>query len=56
MTAVGNVGPGLGEIGPFDHFAHFPSGVKLMLSGCMIAGRLELFTILVLFSARFWRA
>ncbi len=55
LTAVGNVGPGLGEIGPLGNFAHFPSGVKLMLSGCMIAGRLELFTILVLFTARFWR-
>lgn len=55
VTVVGNVGPGLGEIGPFDHFAHFPGAVKLLLSGCMIAGRLELFTLLVLFTRGFWR-
>jgi trk system potassium uptake protein TrkH len=55
LTAVGNVGPGLGEIGPFDNFAHFPAVVKLTLCGAMVAGRLELFTILVIFSSDFWR-
>jgi trk system potassium uptake protein TrkH len=55
LTAVGNVGPGLGEIGPFDNFAHFPAIVKLTLCGAMVAGRLELFTILVIFSSDFWR-
>jgi trk system potassium uptake protein TrkH len=55
LSAVGNVGPGLGEIGPFDNFAHFPSPVKLTLCIAMIAGRLELFTILILFHRDFWR-
>jgi trk system potassium uptake protein TrkH len=55
LTSVGNVGPGLGDIGPFDNFAHFPSFVKLTLSAAMIAGRLELFTILILFHPDFWR-
>jgi trk system potassium uptake protein TrkH len=55
FTIVGNVGPGLGEIGPFDNYAHFPAFVKLLLSGCMIAGRLELFTLLVLLNPGFWR-
>ena len=55
LTAVGNVGPGLGEIGPYDHFAHLPSLVKLLLALCMIAGRLELFTLLVLLTPGFWR-
>jgi trk system potassium uptake protein TrkH len=55
LTAIGNVGPGLGEVGPFDNFAHFPSPVKLTLSVAMIAGRLELFTILILFHPDFWR-
>jgi trk system potassium uptake protein TrkH len=54
-TTLSNVGPGLGEIGPSDHFAHFPSHVKLVLSGAMIAGRLELFTILIVFHPGFWR-
>ena len=55
LTAIGNVGPGLGEIGPTDHFAHFPAVVKLVLGFCMIAGRLELFTLLVILQPSFWR-
>jgi trk system potassium uptake protein TrkH len=55
LTSVGNVGPGLGEIGPSDNFAHFPTYVKLTLSVAMIAGRLEILTVLVLFHPNFWR-
>ncbi len=55
LVSVGNVGPGLGEIGPFDNFGHFPNAVKLTLCFAMIAGRLELFTILILFHRDFWR-
>jgi len=55
LTSVGNVGPGLGEIGPFDNFAHFPTAVKFTLCAAMIAGRLELFTVLILFHPDFWR-
>jgi trk system potassium uptake protein TrkH len=55
LTSVGNVGPGLGEVGPIDNFAHFPTGVKLTLCAAMTAGRLELFTILILFHRAFWR-
>jgi trk system potassium uptake protein TrkH len=55
LTALGNVGPGLGAVGPVDNFSHFPAGIKLLLSGCMLAGRLELFTLLVLFTPGFWR-
>ncbi len=55
LTAVGNVGPALGEVGPTDNFGHFPGYVKLTLCFCMLAGRLELFTILVLLLPGFWR-
>jgi len=55
LTALGNVGPGLGAIGPFDNFAHLPGIVKLVLALCMIAGRLEVFTLLVLLQPGFWR-
>jgi trk system potassium uptake protein TrkH len=55
LTALGNVGPGLGAVGPVEHFAHFPALVKLVLCFCMIAGRLEIFTLLVLFDPHFWR-
>ena len=55
LTAVGNVGPGLGAIGPTETFSHFPAHVKMTLAGCMLAGRLELFTLLVLFQPGFWK-
>jgi trk system potassium uptake protein TrkH len=55
LTSIGNVGPGLGEIGAYDNFAHFPAVVKVVLAGCMLFGRLEIFTLLALFSREFWR-
>jgi trk system potassium uptake protein TrkH len=54
LTAIGNVGPGLGAVGPTETFVHFPGHVKLALSFCMIAGRLEVFTLLILILPRFW--
>jgi trk system potassium uptake protein TrkH len=55
LTSIGNVGPGLGEIGAYDNFSHFPGVVKFVLAGCMLFGRLEVFTLLALFSREFWR-
>ena len=55
LTSIGNVGPGLGQIGAYDNFAHFPGLVKLVLAGCMLFGRLEVFTLLALLSREFWR-
>jgi trk system potassium uptake protein TrkH len=55
LTALGNVGPGLGEVGAYDNFSHFPPQIKLLLCFCMIAGRLEVFTLLVLLLPQFWR-
>lgn len=54
-TSLGNVGPGIGEVGPVDNFAWLSSEVKLVLTLLMLLGRLELFTILVLFTPYFWR-
>lgn len=54
-TSIGNVGPGIGDVGPVDNFAWMSSPVKLFLSFVMLLGRLELFTILVLFMPYFWR-
>jgi trk system potassium uptake protein len=55
LTAIGNVGPGIGEVGAYDNFAHFPGPVKLVLSWLMLFGRLEVFTLLVPMSREFWR-
>ncbi|MFH1775886.1 MAG: TrkH family potassium uptake protein [Chloroflexota bacterium] len=54
-ATLGNVGPGLGLVGPVENYAFLPSLGKIVLTVCMLAGRLELFTILVLFSPAFWR-
>ncbi|RPJ57048.1 MAG: TrkH family potassium uptake protein [Acidobacteria bacterium] len=59
MTATSasmfNVGPGLGRVGPTDNYAHIPAFGKWVLSLCMLAGRLEYYTFLVLFAPVFWR-
>ncbi len=54
-TSLGNIGPGLGSVGPVDNFAHLPATAKWVLSFLMLVGRLELFTVLMLFTPYFWR-
>ncbi len=55
-SAMANVGPGLGEtIGPAGTFAALPDAAKWLLAAGMLLGRLELFTVLVLFTPAFWR-
>jgi trk system potassium uptake protein TrkH len=54
-TSLGNVGPGIGEVGPVDNFAHLSTPIKWFLSLIMVLGRLEIFTILILFLPYFWR-
>lgn len=54
-TSLGNVGPAIGQVGPTDNFAWLSMPVKIFLSFVMLLGRLELFTILILFSPYFWR-
>lgn len=57
LTAVANVGPGVGSIiGPAGNFATLPDAAKLVLTFAMYAGRLELLTVFVLFMPAFWRA
>ena len=56
LSCAGNVGPTLGlDIGPAMSWAVFPAGVKWLLSGLMLMGRLEIFTVLVLFTRAFWK-
>ena len=54
ITCTGNVGPGLASVGPMGNFAHIPQAGKVILTFCMLAGRLEIYTILVVFSPAFW--
>lgn len=50
-----NIGPGLGGVGPTEHYGHLPSLAKWVLSFCMLAGRLEFYTLLVILTPAFWR-
>jgi len=54
-ATLNNIGPGLGSVGPTDNFAHVPAVGKWVLMLCMLLGRLELFTMLVLLTPDFWR-
>jgi trk system potassium uptake protein TrkH len=54
-TSLGNVGPGLGMTGPVENFSKIPNVGKWMLSFLMLLGRLELFTVMIIFSPAFWR-
>ena len=54
-SALGNIGPALGEFGPTDNYALMPGVGKWLLTFCMLLGRLEIFTVVVLFSRTFRR-
>ena len=54
-TCIGNIGPGIGTVGPVNNFAHLPDVVKWILSLFMVVGRLELFTVIIIFSPAFWK-
>ena len=55
LTTLGNVGPGMAQVGPMGNFAEFSPLSKLILCFDMLAGRLEIFPFLVLFTAPAWR-
>ncbi|MGM0530200.1 MAG: potassium transporter TrkG, partial [Bacteroidota bacterium] len=54
-ATLGNIGPGFGAVGPGENYAHIPDFGKWFLSILMLIGRLELFTVLILFSPAFYK-
>jgi len=54
-TAMAGIGPGIGTVGPASNFAHLSDLAKLTMSVLMILGRLEIYTVLILFTRNFWR-
>jgi len=54
-ATLGNVGPGLGAVGPVDNYAHFSIPAKWICSFCMLVGRLEVYSVIVLLVPEFWR-
>ncbi len=55
IATLGNIGPGLGDVGPTGNYAAIPAFGKWFLSFLMLLGRLELFTVLIIFAPSFWK-
>ncbi len=55
LACISNVGPAIGALGPMGDYAALPDFVKLFLAFIMLVGRLEIFTVLILFSPGFWK-
>jgi len=54
-AAIGNIGPGLGEVGAIDNYGGLGAGSQFVLLFLMLVGRLEIFTVLLLFHKDLWR-
>ena len=55
LACIGNIGPGIGGVGPTENFAWLPDMAKWALTFCMVLGRLEIYTVIILFVPEFWR-
>jgi trk system potassium uptake protein len=55
IASIGNIGPGIGLVGPVENYSTIPLAGKWVLSFLMLIGRLEIFTVLVLLNPGFWR-
>ena len=54
-ATIGNVGPAFGAVGPSHTYGALPELAKWILSFCMLAGRLEIYTLIILFVPEFWK-
>ncbi len=54
-ACIGNIGPGFGTVGPTENFAYLPVLGKWLLAWCMLLGRLEIYTVIILFVPEFWK-
>ena len=54
-AAIGNIGPGFGLVGPVENYAQIPCLGKWLLIWCMLLGRLEIYTVIILLVPEFWR-
>jgi trk system potassium uptake protein TrkH len=55
MASIGNIGPAIGQYGPAGNYASLPELGKWAMAALMLIGRLELFTVMALFSVPFWK-
>ena len=54
-AAIGNIGPGFGMVGPVENYAQIPVMGKWLLIWCMLLGRLEIYTVIILVVPEFWK-
>jgi trk system potassium uptake protein TrkH len=54
-ACIGNIGPGFGSVGAAENYEFIPTAGKWVLMGCMLLGRLEIYTVFVLFIPEYWR-
>jgi trk/ktr system potassium uptake protein len=54
-ATIGNIGPALGDLGPTDNYGFIPDAGKWFLSFLMLVGRLEIYTVLIIFTPMFWK-
>ena len=54
-SMLGNIGPGIGQFGPFHNYSSVPEAGKWFLSALMLLGRLELVTVMIIFTRKFYR-
>jgi trk system potassium uptake protein TrkH len=54
-ASIGNIGPGFGLVGPVKNFLNIPEAGKWVLIFCMLLGRLEIYTVILLLTPEFWR-
>lgn len=55
IACISNIGPGLGGVGPADNYAQIPILGKWLLTFCMLLGRLEIYTVVILLFPKFWQ-
>ena len=55
IAALGNIGPGLAQVGPTENWAHLPMPAKWAMSVLMLVGRLELYSVFILLTPWAWR-
>ena len=55
ISAMNNIGPALGQAGPTDNYFGLPGAAKWVLAFLMLVGRLEVYTVIILFIPRFWQ-
>ena len=56
IASLGNIGPGIGGVGPVENYAFFSPFAKWFMAFLMLLGRLELFTVLIILSPAFWKS